>query len=577
MTTFVQSPASQTLPRNTTWWLDALLYGGTFLAIAVALSPNLPDPDLWGHVEYARDAMQFGLPATTTYSYTAEGYPWVNHELLAEYLQAFGIDTVGPLGMLVAKCLLGIACMAVVIFFGRRERPATLSVCAVSLLMAVNLTYFWCLRPQLLTFVSYVLMLAVLTNCFEGWQGKWWLPWPRQLRPTESLSYSSRRMKWLWLVPAIIWVWTNSHGGFVAGICIFATYLFCRGLELIVQRGREANGLLKRFALMIGAVLLVTFINPYGPGLHVGLYRELGAPRPEIIEWRPPDFLSPYMIPFWLLIVVWFATLLLSRRTHDFTHLAIMTATCWQSLEHRRHIPFFAIAFGFWMMPHVDSALRRLGIVKDELPTPEPVKPAWKWAFAGTIGLAFTIGSAQLYFRLSDMPVHRNEYPVSAFQYVVDRKLEGKMVVTFNWAQYAIAAFGKKTPDGPGVLVHADGRFRTCYPQELLDMHFDFALGDLQPRFRSHRSPPLDGSRILDYGSPDLALVARGQPSSVNVMFRNADQWTLLYQDKVAQIWGRTARFGDPASKHFIPPAERCITNDEQTGTITWPALPSKT
>jgi hypothetical protein len=255
----------------------------------------------------------------------------------------------------------------------------------------------------------------------------------------------------------------------------------------------------------------------------------------------------------------------------------IMTATLWQSLEHRRHIPFFAIAFGFWMVPHVDSVLRRLGVVKDEAEAEPatPAPPAWKWAFGGVIGLAFAIAGLQLAIRLSDMPVHRNEYPVSAFQFVADRKLQGKMVVTFNWAQYAIAAFGQKTPDGPGIQVHADGRFRTCYPQELLDMHFDFALSDLEPRFRSRHSPPINGSRVLDFGDPDLVLVSRGQPSSVNVMFRNAHRWTLLYQDKVAQLWGRASIYDDPVSPRYLPQGQRCITNDEQTGSVTWPALPT--
>jgi hypothetical protein len=282
-----------------------------------------------------------------------------------------------------------------------------------------------------------------------------------------------------------------------------------------------------------------------------------------------------YSLPLWLLVAAWLVALLASQKPRDFTQLAIMTATLWQSLEHRRHIPFFAIAFGFWMVPHVDSALRRFGIVKDEDLSAEPIPPKWKWAFGATIGLAFAIALVQLGIRLSDMPVHRNEYPVSAFQFVADRKLQGKMVVTFNWAQYAIAAFGKKTADDTGIQVHADGRFRTCFPQELLDMHFDFVLADLEPRYRSHNSPPLEGERILEYGSPDLVLISRGQPSAVNTMFRNQDRWTLLYQDKIAQVWGRASQYGDPASPHFIPASERSITNDEQTGSVTWPALPT--
>jgi hypothetical protein len=309
----------------------------------------------------------------------------------------------------------------------------------------------------------------------------------------------------------------------------------------------------------------------------LGLFRELGAPRPEIVEWRPPELLASYMIPFWLLLVVWLVTLLASQRPHDFTELVIQTATLWQSLEHRRHIPFFAIAFGFWMVPHVDSVLRRWRIVQNARHVAQPVSRGWNYAFGGAIGLAFVLAVAQLVFRLSDMPVPRNEYPVSAFQYLADRNLEGKMVVTFNWAQYAIAAFGKKTPADRGILIHTDGRFRTCYAQELLDMHFDFVLADLGPRrYRSRHSSLRAADRILEYGNPDLVLASRRQPGSVNVMFRNQDRWTLLYQDKVAQLWGRTARYGDPGSPDFIPLTERLVTDDEQHGSVTWPALPRR-
>ncbi|MGE0758297.1 MAG: hypothetical protein AB7O38_14815, partial [Pirellulaceae bacterium] len=99
-------------------------------------------------------------------------------------------------------------------------------------------------------------------------------------------------------------------------------------------------------------------------------------------------------------------------------------------------------------------------------------------------------------------------------------------------------------------------------------------LADLEPRYRSRRSPALDPGRILDYGQPDLVLASRGQPTSVNVMFRNMDEWTLLYQDRVAQVWGRTTIYGNPTSPQFIPAARRSITDKEQTGSVTWPALP---
>src|SRR5439155_5386120 len=97
-----------------------------------------------------------------------------------------------------------------------------------------------------------------------------------------------------------------------------------------------------------------------------------------------------------------------------------------------------------------------------------------------------------------------------------------------------------------------DGRLRTCYPQEVADAYFDFLVGDrLIPRWRSEQSPPVDATRMLRLGEPDLAVVARHFTHSVEVMEARAD-WVLLYQDAVAQLWGRRNRYDDPASHDYL-------------------------
>ncbi|MCA9269475.1 MAG: hypothetical protein KDA41_13430, partial [Planctomycetales bacterium] len=137
---------------------------------------------------------------------------------------------------------------------------------------------------------------------------------------------------------------------------------------------------------------------------------------------------------------------------------------------------------------------------------------------------------------------------------------------------------GPSAPDAhDGLRTQFDGRFRTCYPQEVVDMHFDFVLGDGPPgtRFRSENSGPVDGQRVLSFGRPDLALVNRRQVNSVEIIERRPD-WTLLYQDAVAQVWGRSAVYDNPAGRRYFAPQLRNITNDEQVGSVTWPALPAR-
>lgn len=580
----VTTPSQQ----RSTSWLDRAVLCATLLTCAIALAPNVPDPDLWGHVQYGRDWLSQGFHTTNTYSYTAAGYRWVNHENLAELTLAVGMDTLGPIGMLIAKCLAGVGVIGLIIWRAQRAGLGLITICATSMLVAINLTYFWPMRPQLLSWLCYTALLALLSWCFHGWEGRCWISWfdsRRDSLDADGPEYSSFRMRFLWLAPVILCIWANSHGGFVAGYCIFVAYLSLRGFEAFANRGRESFGLLRRFAMMIVAGGLATLINPYGPGLHLWMLDSLGTPRPEIMEWRAPEMLSTIMLPLWLIMFSWFAVLLLTKRTRDLTHFVIMALTLWQSLSHVRHIPFFALPFGFWMAIHVESVLRRFNIVRDE--TAPQNLPAtgmsrrMQWNFATVFALAFLLLGFRLYVRLSEMPVERKDYPVAAFQYIADQEFDGRMVVTFNWAQYAIAAFGPREHseqghhDG-GLLVSFDGRFRTCYPQEVIDMNFDFVLGDLDARYRSPDSPPFDDERVLEFGSPDLVLINREQPHSVNVMFRNQDNWTLLYQDRIAQVWGSASKYGDPTSMHYVGPDRRIITDEEQTGTVPWPALPTR-
>src|SRR5690606_735629 len=109
--------------------------------------------------------------------------------------------------------------------------------------------------------------------------------------------------------------------------------------------------------------------------------------------------------------------------------------------------------------------------------------------------------------------VYRHMYPVDAVQWMTFKGIHGKLVVSFNWAQYAIAALA------PNTKVAFDGRFRTCYPQEIVDKSFDFLLGDNNGgRYRRADAGPIDPTAILELGQPDLVLVDRQYQHSVKVM-----------------------------------------------------------
>jgi hypothetical protein len=278
--------------------------------------------------------------------------------------------------------------------------------------------------------------------------------------------------------------------------------------------------------------------------------------------------------PLVTLLVVTVACLAATRKRRDWTQIVILALVAWQACQHLRHIAFFALLVAFWLPVHWHSAIQRLR------PDPQRRLPVMLLSRRMTLALGaamiviISVQSYALSLRLSDFPVLRSKYPVDALQYMVDHRLGGKTVVAFNWAQYAIAALGDD------IQVQFDGRFDTCYPQEVIDVHFDWLLGDTGPRDRSPTSGPIDGARVLEEGSPDLVLVDRRYPTTKAVMDAAAKQenpaWTLLYSDSVAELWGRRSRYDDPNSPHYLPPSERQFDVELREASWQWPALPDR-
>ncbi len=567
-------------------WLDVLLHAAVLAACLMAMSSNQAEPDLWGHVQYARDAIRHGLPTTATYTYTAEGTPWINHELISEYLFAAGVDWLGVPALLVTKFGMALFVLWLVLSRSLRLGLSPFAAYFLAILTATNLTFFWVLRPQLFSFVYFALLIALLNWCFAGWEGNWQWSFARlnkgETTPPD-LNYSSQRMRYLWLAPVLLFFWANSHGAFLAGLCFITAYLTLRGVEAVMCRGVAALGLLKRFVMMIAASLLATMVNPYGARLHVWLVESLIPPRPEIVEWLPPpvtwEVSSLAFMPFWILLVVGIASLCVSKKPKDVTHLILLGLLIWQAVEHRRHIALVAIVFAFWMPVHVAELLKRLGMGRDNASFATAFSPRMRLAMSGLVVAAIAFIGSNLVEQSTRICVRKDLYPVSAFQFIADHQLHGKMVTTFDWAQYVIMAFGAETENDNGIRVHFDGRYDTCYSREIVDMNFDFEMGDMGPgtRYRGRTSPPkIDGGLVLEFNQPDLLLVGRHRPEPMRIVEQHKARWVLLYQDKLAQIWGRAAKYDSPAFVEYIPPAQRQISEQPQEGIVAWPALPTR-
>lgn len=539
-----------------------------FVGLAT-MSSNVSDPDLWGHVQYGREVLRDGtLPRTATWTYAAEGAPWVNHENIAELMLAWTVDTFGPSGLPLMKLAVAVTILGLMIFSARRSGAGWLPIGITVMIVATNLQFHWHFRPQILTYMSLAMLLSLWQYVFGEFDPK----------HPESMIRTTARLRWLWLLVPLMCFWANSHGGFAAGVCIMLAYhgLIC--LLVIHRQHLRHRRFLLHLSIITVAAVSATLINPYGVELWQFMLRALTLPRPEIADWGPPELIGMEATRLWCLITV-AAIALSADQRRDYARLVVLGLLLWQSLSHCRHLSIFAIVCGFW----IPRSLQQLGNsfqqsfrkLQSQFTT-APHQSTGRFRLASML-LLISLSLIKLLPTLQDVPVERNEYPVSAMQFLHDHRLHGRTLVTFNWAQYAIGCFAADNGPLQQSRVAVDGRFETCYPREITDICFDFWLGTDDPddRYRSPYAPPFSPSLALEFELPDLVLLARDQRPSVRIMQQHQETWALLYQDSLAQIWGRRSEYDVPGLKNYLAPAQRRISDDPQVGSVPWPAFPS--
>lgn len=107
-------------------------------------------------------------------------------------------------------------------------------------------------------------------------------------------------------------------------------------------------------------------------------------------------------------------------------------------------------------------------------------------------------------------------------------------------------------------------------------MHFDFIYGSATERRNRDEegSGPFDPAKVLRFKSPQLVWIDRQLDQFGSKLLGEMPEWTMLYQDRVAEVWGRRELYDDTNSERYLAPSERSISDAEQIGLAAWPALP---
>jgi hypothetical protein len=324
------------------------------VVVAVALGGGhnsfLNDPGTFWHLRLGRDILQTGqLPCSDTLTTTRMGTPWVDQSWAFDILLAWVVDHAGWTGAVIAAAL-GLGAIYAALARSLVEDGITSLVAFVVAVLAAGIgSIHFLLRPHLFTFA---LVCVTLRVCRE---------------------YQRGGGRSIWLVPALVAIWANLHGGFLAGPLIVLTAVAGH----VATRPWDAawRCRLQKLCLVFALSCYAPLLNPYGVGLlrHVAGLLHHSRVTDLIEEYQPSPFGRPQArVLEWVILALVGLPAVAAFRPRR-TDMAQALVWLHLALTSIRHAPLF----GFAVAPVLACGLQALcrrpgGWIDDRCEHPPP-------------------------------------------------------------------------------------------------------------------------------------------------------------------------------------------------------------
>ena len=452
------------------------------------------DPDLWGHVQFGEDLWRTkSFSPHNLYAFTASDHPWINHEWLSELIFYAVYHFLGGAGLLFFKLGIGLVIVWLISKIAL-FRQAQVILLGIGLGLAISvMSPGFMVRPHILSFLGFTCFFYIFHCYFDKNENR------------------------LWLLPLIMLIWCNSHGGFLIGWGQFTIVVIWESLFFAVKDRKTGPSLRKLFFWYL-FTSVACFFNPYGSKLLIFLFHSLSQARP-IEEWNPVGIWDTTFIRFKILVALFVISCAYPLGHKKRWEGAMIAATIFFAFRHQRHIPFFAIMVGPSLVEWLTLLFNRL---KVNLGNRTSGRVSHSIV---TILLLFIVGyhlSHATYrylkagFHIFVDPFY---YPVQAVEFMQANQIEGNLMLPFEWGEYAIWKLY------PQCRVSIDGRFRTAYPEDVLKDHI-FPVND-----------EAAWSRLISKYPTDIILSR--QITYFWNLIKTSNEWIYVYSDRAAMIFVR--------------------------------------
>jgi len=402
---------------------------GLFALAVVLAFHNITDGDLWAKLAIGSSLWNTcHLLRHDVYAFTPTLPQYIDHEWGAGVVFYALLQWFGPSSLIVLRMVLALGLLTLGFRVGRREGcdANILLLLAIPAAACILTGYIPVARSHVFTFFLFAATLFCLEEFRRG--GRW---------PAAVL-------------PLLMLVWTNLHGGFVVGLGV----IFIYAAASIISKNRAAL-----MVFIAAACAAVTLVNPYGLDFWRYLIPALLHPRLRILEWRPlPPLAWDDFWGFRLLFVLTIIALAAGWKRverKNWAGLAVLAVTACMGWRSRRHGPFLAAAALAYAGPYFQAVWgRRFNLL--------PVTGLLYAAIAIWVALRFLPG-ASLY-PLSPI----GEDPVREVDILALAGAKGNAATPFAWGSYVSWRLY------PNVKISMDGRYETTFPESTFDLNNAF-------------------------------------------------------------------------------------------------------
>ncbi len=306
----------------------------------------------------------------------------------------------------------------------------------------------------------------------------------------------------LFLIPPLIILWNNLHGGVVAGI----------GLLCMYAAGEFFNKKpFKKYIITLLFSIPVLAINPWGIDYIKFLLMANTMKRPDVAEWWGlfSKFHLFRQISFKIFMFGTLgAELLLTVKALrlqnikewylklDKTKFIVLAGTLFLAVSHIKLLPFFAIAAACFVY---EDFYRLINNIK---------MPIWKDRI---VYAAFLLIIALNFFTKNiSIPVNTQAYPVKEIEFLKINNIKGNLLINFGLGSYASYKLY------PQNLIFMDGRYEEVYYEGMVPLLKKFYL--LNPGWQE----------ILEKYPPDVMVLEKYYP--VYAMLSKSQIWCKVYE-----------------------------------------------